>query len=96
MHEYLLFGLILWFLEISQKPPGWRWTVASRHMYFGLVSRFLRGTAWRRVLCRQATRTISGFWWTPVRRREPILVRFWCFGIPKLTLIGVQDSNNDW
>ena len=33
--------------------------------------------------------------WT-AKRREPILVRFWCFGVPELTLIGVKDSNNDW
>jgi len=45
MHEYLLFGLIFWFLEIFQKPPSGRWTVARRPMYFGLVFGFLRGTA---------------------------------------------------
>jgi len=52
MHEYLLFGLISLFLEISQKLPGERWTAARRHMYFCLVSGFIWGTAWRRVLCR--------------------------------------------
>jgi len=52
MHEYLLFGLIFWFLEISQKPLGGWWTAAKWHLYFCLVSGFLQGTAWQRVLCR--------------------------------------------
>jgi len=63
MHEYLFFGLIFWFMEISQKPPSRRWTAVRRHMYFGLVSGFLRGTAWRRVLCCQATRTVQPSFW---------------------------------
>jgi len=75
--------LIFRFLEISQKPPGGQWTTARRHMYFCLVSGFLRGTAWRWALCRQATHTIQPRFWVslwmpgggdwPARRREPRL-----------------------
>jgi len=56
----------------APKSGDWEWIgeqfqkIRSKlfgHMYFGLVSGFLRGTAWRRVLCRQATRTVQPSFW---------------------------------
>jgi len=63
MYDPSLIALKFVFLEIFQKPPSGLFIAARRLMLILVFSGFLRGTAWRRVLCRQSTHTVQPSFW---------------------------------
>jgi len=78
------------FLENFQKPPSGRWTATRRTHAFvdGLWVLARNRLAASNVLLGDTSLCTQFFWFYWIaRRREPILVRFWCFWGSRMTLI---------
>jgi len=61
----------------TEEPPGSITLLTKRRV---LTSQFF-GFCW-----------IAWRWWTPAKRREPILVPLWCFRVSRMILIGEKGS----